>query len=360
MRAPPLSELEAEASFALAFPDGKIEVAALRFLGRGWDADVFALLERAPGGRGTGHQASTPRFSVRFSRTAAAREAMAHERASLAELGRALVGHMPVPIPVASAVLPATETFPEPRLVLVQTYLPGETLVDRHARGLPPWPLASWQRLARELGQALAALHAVAWAAPNGGLAALPLDPLGRLDVARRKEPARAHLRALVAAGRLSAAEGNVLDEILARPPATLPPGHAGGPQAVVLHADLHGGNVLVAEGALGGVIDWVDLARGARAVDLAAMYEILPASTWPTFLDAYGPLGRSAPCQAWARWRAVTHLLVCVPPPPSPPPPDTVAAPSSPAFEAVVLAQLSEIVGDFVLHGGDPPGEKR
>ena len=39
------------------------------------------------------------------------------------------------------------------------------------------------------------------------------------------------------------------------------------------LHADLHAGNLLVDDGAISGVIDWGDMARGDRATDLAAIW---------------------------------------------------------------------------------------
>ena len=43
------------------------------------------------------------------------------------------------------------------------------------------------------------------------------------------------------------------------------------------IHGDLHPRNVLIEKGRLTGVIDWGDLARGDRAVDLAAVWLLLP-----------------------------------------------------------------------------------
>jgi aminoglycoside phosphotransferase (APT) family kinase protein len=43
------------------------------------------------------------------------------------------------------------------------------------------------------------------------------------------------------------------------------------------IHGDLHPRNVLIADGRLRGVIDWGDLAQGDRAVDLAAIWMLLP-----------------------------------------------------------------------------------
>jgi aminoglycoside phosphotransferase (APT) family kinase protein len=43
------------------------------------------------------------------------------------------------------------------------------------------------------------------------------------------------------------------------------------------IHGDLHPRNVLVVDGRLDAVIDWGDIARGDRAVDLAAIWTLLP-----------------------------------------------------------------------------------
>lgn len=43
------------------------------------------------------------------------------------------------------------------------------------------------------------------------------------------------------------------------------------------IHGDLHPRNVLVEKGRLTGIIDWGDMARGDRAVDLAAVWMLLP-----------------------------------------------------------------------------------
>src|SRR5690606_30209862 len=45
------------------------------------------------------------------------------------------------------------------------------------------------------------------------------------------------------------------------------------------IHGDLHPGNVLVRDGALAGVLDWGDMARGDRATDLAAPWMLLESA---------------------------------------------------------------------------------
>ena len=56
-------------------------------------------------------------------------------------------------------------------------------------------------------------------------------------------------------------------------------------------HGDLHGANVLVDDGALTGVIDWVDLNAGDGATDLAAVWMLLDDPAERRFaLDRYRP----------------------------------------------------------------------
>ena len=64
---------------------------------------------------------------------------------------------------------------------------------------------------------------------------------------------------------------------------------HGGSPLWV--HGDLHPANVLVAGGALAGVIDFGDVCAGDPAVDLAAMWMLLPLSAHDRFAAAYGPI---------------------------------------------------------------------
>lgn len=347
-----------------AFPEGVTidasgstrRPAALRHLGCGWDADVFVWLDEDEPSSSS-PSSHEPTLTVRFSRTAGARDGMENERAMLPVVAAALAarGHHGLPKPVASARLVANATRAEDRLVLVQTYVRGKSLVEIEAQGAlararaepeGATPHRDLTRLASSLGRAVRALHEVPLALVTG----LPVDPLGRLDVGRRLEPARVRVRALVASGELTIGQGNVLDEILRSPPETPPPGALGEEDAVLLHADLHTGNVLVDEqGALSGVVDWVDLTRGARAVDLAVPFEVLPATLWPTFLDAYGRDQVDIVTLAWARWRALTHLLVCLP---LPVPDAPIGVDPNPAFEGLVRRQLVEMAKESVAVG--------
>jgi aminoglycoside phosphotransferase (APT) family kinase protein len=56
-----------------------------------------------------------------------------------------------------------------------------------------------------------------------------------------------------------------------------------------VCHGDLHFRHVLVENGRMSGVIDWIDLCRGEPALDLQLVWSVLPAEARPAFLAEYG-----------------------------------------------------------------------
>jgi aminoglycoside phosphotransferase (APT) family kinase protein len=64
---------------------------------------------------------------------------------------------------------------------------------------------------------------------------------------------------------------------------------------AIWLHADLHPANVLTADGALRGVIDFGDLRVGDPALDLAAGWILLPTDVVDRVLAAYRPAAYGA-----------------------------------------------------------------
>ena len=87
---------------------------------------------------------------------------------------------------------------------------------------------------------------------------------------------------------------------------------------AVWLHADLHPANVVTADGALSGVVDFGDLCAGDPAYDLAGAWRLLPAGTEEAFHAAYrGPDGRPADdatrrrARGWAVATALGGLLI-------------------------------------------------
>ena len=56
-----------------------------------------------------------------------------------------------------------------------------------------------------------------------------------------------------------------------------------------VCHGDLHFRHVLVEDGRMSGVIDWIDLCRGEPALDLQIVWSLLPPDARPAFFAEYG-----------------------------------------------------------------------
>ena len=76
------------------------------------------------------------------------------------------------------------------------------------------------------------------------------------------------------------------------------------------VHGDLHPRNLIVADGALMGVIDWGDLHVGDVAVDLGAALLLFAPRDWPAFAAAYGPVDPATAPRALA-WATVFGLLL-------------------------------------------------
>ena len=68
----------------------------------------------------------------------------------------------------------------------------------------------------------------------------------------------------------------------------------------VVCHGDLHVRQLLVADGRLGGIVDWVDLCRSDPAVDLSIAWSFLETEAQAAFFAEYGPIDRA--CELRAR----------------------------------------------------------
>jgi aminoglycoside phosphotransferase (APT) family kinase protein len=152
-----------------------------------------------------------------------------------------------------------------------------------------PWPFygarylegveATGRRVdAVALGAALHALHAPEILEAVGD--ALPVDPLGRVDMTvrlPRLEELGVAAPALVAAAR------------------ALPlPRHT-----AVCHGDLHMRQLLVAGDALTGIVDWVDVCRSDPAVDLSVAWSTLDAAGRSSFFAAYGEVGEETRVRA-------------------------------------------------------------
>ena len=145
---------------------------------------------------------------------------------------------------------------------------------------------AARRRLAPQLGRFLAALHAPDLATAVEGAIRLPVDPLGRGDMTRRVPRT---LEALAEVRRLGLWTSPPLVDRLLESARRL--GEAASSEAII-HGDLHFRQLLVdGAGALTGVIDWIDVCRGPRCVDLQLFWSLLPVEARSAFLDAYGPV---------------------------------------------------------------------
>jgi len=80
----------------------------------------------------------------------------------------------------------------------------------------------------------------------------------------------------------------------------------------VWVHGDLHPANVVTANGALAGVIDFGDLSTGDPATDLAAAWVLLPEGAATRFLTAYGADPSTVRrARGWAALRSLMLLSI-------------------------------------------------
>jgi aminoglycoside phosphotransferase (APT) family kinase protein len=260
--------------------------ARVRQLAHGWDCDVFVVNEQ---------------FVARLSRNLLASAALLRE----ARLLPLIAPQLPLPIPVPFHVGDLAQQ-PGLRFALYG-WLPGVALCEAvearpRAGERRSHVRSDYSEPAKQLGQFLRALHAL----ELSELPKLPGDELGRLDAARRSGPARERIAQLVWEGALTRPEQRQLERRLDAAEAS-----ALGPTRTLVHGDLHDCNLLVHEGMLSGVIDWVDAHVGHPAVDLAAAFVGLPPHAAGSLLSAYGEVAPST--LAWARWRAITQLTMAV-----------------------------------------------
>jgi aminoglycoside phosphotransferase (APT) family kinase protein len=277
-------EPEVDLSRARRFLDDRfphVRGLGVEHLGSGWDFDVYA----------------TAGFVFRFPRNAVAAESLSTEVELLPQLAR----HLPTRLPV-----------PE----LVATFDPSPRGVD--AARLPPWKCAGHafipgipvydafleaeqlDDLAVRLANFVRALHAIDPTSLSRGVAP---DTLGRLDEPRRSRATRELLFTWRRDGVLPL-------DVVARLFGVLDswPGPPDSAPSHVVHADLHGRNLLVTpDGRLSGVLDWVDVHLGHAETDLSTAFEVLPASRRQGFFLTYGAV--PAQVYARARWRAIDHL---------------------------------------------------
>jgi aminoglycoside phosphotransferase (APT) family kinase protein len=209
----------------------------VKLVSEGWDYAVF----RVDG-----------EWAFRFPRREVVVPGTEREIAVLPELGKRL----PVDVPAPVFVGRPGDDFRWP--FYGARYLQG---VEATGRAADP----------AALGAALRALHTSETLAAVGEQ--LPVDPLGRVDM--RVRVPRLREAGIDASELVAAAEA-------------LPPAR----HTAVCHGDLHMRQLLVDDGALTGIVDWVDVCRSDPAVDLSVAWSTLDAAARPVFFAAYGEVG--------------------------------------------------------------------
>jgi aminoglycoside phosphotransferase (APT) family kinase protein len=222
------------------FPD--VPARTVELVSEGWDYAVY----RVDG-----------EWAFRFPRREVVVAGTRRELDVLPRLAPALPVAIPVPVLVGE--------FPWP--FYGAPFLPGREAVQSDAGAV-----------AADLGRVLRALHDVELEAE------LPVDPLGRIDMTIRVPRTREQLR------QHDVDAGALLSEAASLPPA----GHG-----AVCHGDLHVRQLLVADGRLSGVVDWVDVCRSDPAVDLSVAWSFLDADARLVFFAEYGPIDRAREVRA-------------------------------------------------------------
>jgi aminoglycoside phosphotransferase (APT) family kinase protein len=236
---------------------------SLARVANGWDNATFRL--------GDG-------LAVRLPRRAEAVPLILHEQRYLPDIARRSPVALPVPV---HAGRPTTD-FPWPWSIV--RWVPGATAADVGPAG--------HGQAAQGLADFLMSLHVPAeTGVPVNPFRGVPLTDRDGVLVERlgdhERYPQAAALRAVWA----QACTAKAWD----------------GP-AMMLHGDLHPGNILLADdGSLAGVIDFGDVGAGDPAVDLAVGWLMFDAGTRRRFM---GALGSAVDGDAWMRARGWALIL--------------------------------------------------
>lgn len=165
----------------------------------------------------------------------------------------------------------------------------------RRIKGDPACMTAVSARVARSLGEALAALHRIP--VPEDA----PGDALKRSDLAKRFERSQEPTDRLAARGEPIAPARRRMESLLGTA--------AWSGRRSWLHGDLYARHVLLRDGALAGLIDWGDVHAGDPALDLSIAFSLFDGRDRDAFLDAYG--GSDAATLDRARFRALHYGLI-------------------------------------------------
>jgi aminoglycoside phosphotransferase (APT) family kinase protein len=221
----------------------------LGLLANGWDYTVWAVSER---------------YAFRFPRRVVVIPGTEREIAVLPKLA-----------PLLSLAVPAPVLVGRPTDDYAWPFFGSALLPGREATGLDE---RSRLEVALQLAEFLRTLHALELDVE------LPIDVNGRADMSRRV-PMTLELLDELKRLRLwkePPALRAFLDEAQALPPGAL---------TSVVHGDLHFRQVLVDDGRVTGVIDWVDVCRSDPAIDLSIAWSFLTPDGRARFLEAYGPV---------------------------------------------------------------------
>ncbi|MYL36006.1 phosphotransferase [Pontibacillus yanchengensis] len=227
---------------------------SIQQIGEGFDNTVFEVNDT---------------YIFRFPRKQIAEDLLKIEKGLLPKLAKQMSISIPTPI-----------MFGQPDLGYPWLYLgypfikgdvPGE--IQNHVRAESVTLIAEF----------LKKLHSIPkdWAQQCG----VPLDPIERLNIARRKPKLLKNLEKAYEIGLLSKDENmsSFLQEIEKVEGKEFERG-------TLVHGDLHIRNVLVDEdGILNGIIDWGDTHIGHPAIDLAFVYTFFPKHARETFFSIYG-----------------------------------------------------------------------
>jgi aminoglycoside phosphotransferase (APT) family kinase protein len=233
----------------------QLDLTSLDRIGEGWDNTVWATADG---------------IAFRFPRREIAVLGVRREMAVLP----LLAPRLPAAIPDAAYRAAASDRFPWPWF--------GSRLIDGREIAVAGLDEDDRDELAADLGHFLRSLHALRLPAA----AQLAIDPMGRGDMAQRVPRARDALTAVssIWAGQTPAGRARA-EVVLAEAEGLAPPA-----ESVLVHGDLNLRHVLVSEsGRLSGVIDWGDLARGPRSIDLPLYWSLFTPPARTAFRAAYG-----------------------------------------------------------------------
>jgi aminoglycoside phosphotransferase (APT) family kinase protein len=229
----------------------------------GWDNATFRLGDR---------------LAVRLPRRAEAVPLILHEQRFLPDIARR--SSVPVPVPLHAGS--PTSDFPWPWSIV--RWVPGAAAADvGPADRLPA---------AEGLADFLRSLHLPAEAG-------VPVNPFRGVPLADRDA---------VLVERLGDRERYPQAEALKAVWAQARAAKAWDGPAMMLHGDLHPGNILLAkDGSLAGVIDFGDVGAGDPAVDLAVGWLMFDAGTRHHFMGAFGS---AVDRDTWLRARGWALIL--------------------------------------------------